>query len=324
MKRLLTIAITLLMVIGLVACSGNKPAETDTEPKDDQPTVGFIFMSLTDTSLIRIRQDAEAAAKEKGVNFVVVDSEGDSSKQIEAIENMITTGVDVIIIQAVDSAAVTPYLQEAMDAGIKVLAFGIQTEVYDVWYCNDPFEIGKAVAQMAIDFTNENLDGKAQVGILGFPLMQNFIDRVASAKDYLAANAPGMEIVAEETALVTEDAMNAVENMLQAHPDINIIIGFSDGAALGANEAFKAAGKEIGKAACFGADISSTGAETILANEFYVGSIDVSSLVLGETAIDISLKMLNGEPIEGITANGEVFMNITEVTAENAADYIQK
>ena len=315
MKRFITLVLILLLAVGLVACSGQ-------EKEDEQPTIGFIFMSLTDTSLIRVRQDAEKAAKEKGVNFVVVDSEGDSSKQIEAIENMITTKVDAIIIQAVDSEAVTPYLQEAMDAGIKVLAFGIKTEVYDVWYCNDPFEIGKAVAGMAVDFVNENLDGTAKVGILGFPLMQNFIDRVAAAKDYLAANAPGMEIVAEETALVTEDALTAVENMLQAHPDLDIVIGFSDGAALGSNEAFKAAGKEVGKAACFGSDVSAIGAETILRGEFYVGSIDVSSLILGETAIDLCLKMINGETIEGLSANNEVFMDITKVTAANAADFL--
>ena len=320
MKRLLTLALALFMIISLAAC-GSKPSENTDTPEDDQVTIGFIFMSLTDTSMIRIRQNAEKAAKENGVNFIVVDSGGDSSKQIEAVENMITTGVDAIIMQAVDSAAVTPYLQEAMDAGIKVLAFGIQTEVYDVWYCNDPFEIGEIVAKMAVEFTNNNLGGTAEVGILGFPLMQNFIDRVASAKDYLAKNAPGMTIVAEESALETEEAMNAVENMLQAHPDISIIIGFSDGAALGANEAFKASGKEVGTAACFGSDISGVGAEKILEHEFYVGSIDVDSKILGQTAIELCLKMINGEKIEGLNENNQLFMGITEVTEANAADF---
>lgn len=339
MKKFVAIILTITVVLSLAACGttaqsvgnsttaaapavSNEGNATNNVSSNKKSTIGFIFITLTDTSLIRIKEDCEATCKEMGINFTAVDSKADSATQIDQIENMIEVSVDAIIIQAVDTQAVTPYLQKAMDKGIKVVAFGIETEIYDVWYRNDPEVIGNVVAGMATDWINANANGEADVGILTYPQMANFIRRVDASKAYFAEHAPGVKVVSEEAALGTEEALTAVENMLQANPNLNVIVCFSDGAALGANEAFKSAGKKIGEAAVFGSDISAPGAEVILNKEFYLGSTDVSSLLLGKTAITICTDLISGETVEGLSGNKELVMDVFKVDESNASTYL--
>lgn len=344
MKKLIAIVMTACLALSMAACSTSATATTtaaaastdaaattaaaadSTAAATEQSAttagkklkIGFIFMSLADVSLTAIKEDAKAECDALGIDLTVVDGNADSATQITAIEDMITAGMDAIIIQAADKTALTPYLQKAMDAGIKVLAFGIATEVNDAWYRNDPVVIGTAVGTSAGEWINANLGGEATVGILDFPMVPSLIIRADNMKAALLKTCPNVKIVATNSAIDTETALNMVENMLQATPDINVICSLSDGAGLGAVEAFKAAGKDSTKCAVFGSDISQLGAQALIEGGFYKGSISVDSLVLGKNAIDLCVKLVNGEPVDK-----EVFMAVTPVDASNAADFLK-
>ena len=62
----------------------------------------------------------------------------------------------------------------------------------------------------------------------------------------LAANCPGAEVVKEASSVVADTGMTYTENFLQSNPDMKVIMSIGDGAAIGANQAVKAAGKAEG------------------------------------------------------------------------------
>ena len=326
MKKFLALALCAIMTLSLVSCSSSKNSNASGSANSSSQAaqsgkklkVGFIFMNLNDSSLTAIKEDAQAECKAQNVDFSVVDGAGDSATQISAIENMITNHMDAIIIQAIDAAAVSPYLQKAMDAGIKVLAFGIETKAYTAWYRNDNEKVGAAIGKAAGDWINKNLGGKANVAVLNYPTVPQLITRSNSAVETLKKTVPNCKIVSTSAALDTETALNKTENILQKNPDVNVVISLSDGAGLGAAQALKAAKKDPSKCAVFGSDISKIGAQAILSGGFYKGSVDVDSLTLGKNAIDICLKMIKGQSVEK-----QVIMNTVPVDASNASKYVK-
>ena len=70
--------------------------------------------------------------------------------------------------------------------------------------------------------------------------LESVIQRKVGIMEGVQENAPNVEFVADATAADQTEGMTATENFLQAHPELRIVCGVSDGAALGAYEAFKA------------------------------------------------------------------------------------
>ena len=87
-------------------------------------SIGYITKSATNSGWMMINQGAADAAQEAGVDLVTVGPafQGDLSSQLEVFENLVAQGVDAIGIAPVDSSGVAPAVNDAMDAGIPVVA----------------------------------------------------------------------------------------------------------------------------------------------------------------------------------------------------------
>ena len=57
--------------------------------------------------------------------------------------------------------------------------------------------------------------------------------------DALKEKAPNAEVVANQPAIDTTEGLNAMETILQAHPDVKVVCCIGGGGATGANEALK-------------------------------------------------------------------------------------
>ena len=99
---------------------------------------------------------------------------------------------------------------------------------------------------MAAQFINETHDGKAEVGLITYYENEECLKRGKSMVEALAANCPGAEVVKEASSVVADTGMTYTENFLQSNPDMKVIMSIGDGAAIGANQAVKAAGKAEG------------------------------------------------------------------------------
>ena len=143
-----------------------------------------------------------------------------------------------IAVCGINLDALIPGIQKANEAGIPVVMFNTITELEgaDVYAYSGYNQYGGG-AKIA-DWVNEQTGGEAKVAIIeGLPSdfttqrMGGFVDRAAEAY-------PGIEVVATQPGdWVRETGMNAAMDMLQAHPEINVIYGLSDEMALGAVQA---------------------------------------------------------------------------------------
>lgn len=154
MKKLVAILLALVLVMSLVAC-GAKPAAKEDDGKIAK--VGLCMPTKEQTIWTMQADRLEKALTAAGFEVLVEFAEDDSARQATQIENMISKGVDCLIIAAVDSFSLTESCEKAKEAGILVIADdrAIQnTKAVDYYVTCDYFRL----AQMQGEYIRDALD----------------------------------------------------------------------------------------------------------------------------------------------------------------------
>ena len=126
MKKLIALLLALVMIIGLVACGAKEEAAPEAAPEaaaDDEIFIGWIACDFSAPSVARSREGAEDKAAELGIKIVTLDSAGDVQKEADNALNLLSQGVDGIIIEPNDMAAFVPITQQIKDEGVPLIVF---------------------------------------------------------------------------------------------------------------------------------------------------------------------------------------------------------
>ncbi len=163
-------------------------------------------------------------------------------KQNADIENMLTQGVDGLVILATESAPVTPVAKEAHDRGVFIVNVdrGFLQPVADVFLEGDNKAFGRKSAQ----YMAQRLNGKGNIVILeGIPCTVN-TDRVSAAKEVFK-NYPEIHILGDQPAMWNrQKGLEVMQNFLTQYPHIDAVWAQDDDIALGAMQAIREAGRE--------------------------------------------------------------------------------
>ena len=312
MKKLTTlIAALALFALILVGCSNGDNGETNeasNEGGESSGKIGFSISTLNNPFFVSMADGAEAKAKELGLDLTVVDAGNDTAKQSTDIEDLINSGIEVLIVNPEDSAAAGPSVQRALDAGIKVIAVDrtVEGATVDTYIGTDNVLAGEKVGEKVLSILGEGAD----IAILeGVPGASSAMDRHQGFLNALEGN---VNIVASQTANYDRaEGMTVTENILQANPDIQAVVAANDEMALGAIEAIKAANKVPGEDILVtGFDAGDDAIEKVKAGEMAF-TVEQQTVQMGELAVETALKMINGEDYES-----EIPINVTLLDLE--------
>lgn len=206
--------------------------------------IGITIQSLQNAYwagvMTALREILEAA----GAEFTIVACNDSSATQIGQIENFVSSGCDLIMVHPSDANAVEDACAEARNFGIKVMCWDDpMTNTDGNWILNNT-NLGIAIGELAGDFINQHYstEKKAQVAVIGYPQTVILLERENGIKIGLKNKADGKyEIVASQAALEPNIAQNAMEIILQAHPDCRVVTGIGAGPMIGADEALQIA-----------------------------------------------------------------------------------
>lgn len=210
-----------------------------------QGTVGLSLSTLNNPFFVTLRDGAQATADEAGVELIVTDAQDSVSTQVSDIEDLITRGVDVLIVNATDSSAVVPAVTQANAAGIPVIAVdrGVDGGELAYYVASDNEAGGAAAAEYVCDA----LGGEGNVVELeGIPGTTAARARGAGFNEYLSTSCEGLTVVARQTAnFDRSEGLSVMENILVAQPEIDAVFAHNDEMALGALQAIQASGREM-------------------------------------------------------------------------------
>ena len=265
--------------------------------------IGFSQVTLQSPFYVQLRDGAKAAAAKDGDELIFLDANGDISKQNNDIQDLLTRKVDVLIINAVNPDAVGASLEAAKRAKVPVIAVdrAINAPVATT--------IGRNNAQMG------ELSGKALVAALKQK-------GVVSGKIIEIQGDAGGTVMKERrkgfhTALAGTDfkiidgpyseymranAVTAMQDLLQAHPDLKAVIAHNDDMAMGALQVLNESGKKDVLVA--GVDGLSEAIDKIQTGDQYVATALNDPRYLGEVAIEAARGLITGKTIPAFVDAG--------------------
>ena len=317
-RKVLAVILSVAMITGVAAgCQSSSGGSAGGD--EDSYTVGMT-LNLGNLTWAELSEAAKAHGEELGMTVTVQNSNDDATTQVSQIENFIQSGVDAIIVAAVESNSVEDVCKEAQEAGIKVIAYTQTIENSDAQYLVDAYNTGYACGERAAQWINEVYGDEAiEWALEDLPKYPEIIDRANGIKDAIAELAPNAELVATQPAEVMEDGQKNAENFMQSNPDIKVICSIGSGGGAGANEGVKSyiSADEYDKFGIFGIDATEQEIMNIINGDPQKSSVSLGGgAVHGETLIDIAENFRQGTEQEEIQ-----YMPITVIDSSNAQEY---
>ena len=242
MKKFLTLALALVLVIGCVA---NASALT----------IGFSQVGQESDWRTANTDSLKAMAEKEGWKMVYDDAQQKQENQVKALRNFITQGVDYILFTGVVTTGWDEVLKEVNDAEIPLLLIDrmpdcMESIDYVGAFGGDFVEEGRRMARWTVNYFASKGRGEEEINVAileGTTGAAAATDRTTGINEILAAH-PNFKVIASQTGNFTRAEGQAVmESFLKAHDKIDVLLAENDDMALGAIDAIKAAGKVPGK-----------------------------------------------------------------------------
>ncbi len=239
MKKVLVLVLVLVLGFGVITgCAPEEEVQADGVTR-----VGLIISTLNNPFFVSLKEGAKEKAEELGVELVVLDSQNDPARELANMEDLVTKGVDVILINPTDSDAVGSAIAVANRNDIPVITLdrGANSGEVATHIASDNIAGGL----MAGKFIADELGGKGKVveleGIAGTSAAR---DRGQGFNE--AIDNSEIEVIARQVAdFDRAKGLHVMENILQAHTDIDAVFAHNDEMALGALKAIEASKREI-------------------------------------------------------------------------------
>lgn len=287
-----------------VACGGSKAGAGAAK----RPVIGVSLLTQTHAFYKDLEDGLREEAKARNMDVVVVACEMDPAKQASQIEDFVAQHVSALLLAPCDSSAVGQNLQSAERANIPVFTADIAARSGKVvsHVASDNVLGGRLAARTLAGLLND----KGRIVIIDHPTVASVQDRVRGFEEELKSH-PGMTIVARPSADGQRaKAMSAMEDMLQAHPDVNGVFGINDDSALGALSVIEPAGRK--DIAIVGYDATPEAQAAIKRGSALKADVIQYPKKIGRTAIEMIARHLAGEKVPAV-----VSVDVGVVTAES-------
>lgn len=231
------------------------------------PKIGFSIDDLRVERWTRDRDFFIAAAEKQGAKVFVQSADASEQRQISQIENLISRGVDVLVIVPFNATVLNNTIKEAKKAGIKVLSYDrlILGADIDAYISFDNEKVGEMQAEGVVKLQpkgNYYLLGGAPTDNNAKMLREGQLKVLKPYIDKGDIKVVGQQWVKDWSAT---EALSIVENALTANNNkIDAIVASNDGTAGGAIQAL-AAQKLAGKVPVSGQDADLAAVKRVIA-----------------------------------------------------------
>jgi len=338
MKKFVSLAVVLLLAVALITACGGSAADADPVPapdtasadesapppavEDDTPQVdeneppqadddsplrvaGVVFQE--DQFMRLVSLGYQRAAEDFGVEVNLVNTNGDTAREMEMINTFVAQGFDGIAICPINETTSVEVLRVAAEEGVYIAVSNLELNNAPFivgGYTSNQYDLTVPSGRAARAFIEERLEnewsGRTEltVAMLGAEsvLPEVTHDRWNGFLDQIT-DIPGVEIrvVAQQDGWLQDEAIAAVDGILAANPDLDIFFGFNDGSTIGGTMAIRNAGR-AGETFVFGTDASEQVVDMLMADDnvlqFVTGQ---DPFTMGYNTMALLIRALQGE-----------------------------
>ena len=238
-----------LALAAVLLAVGCRPAGRERAATAPRGTIGVSLLALDNPFFKVIGDTIAAEGKKQGFDTVVVSADKDVARQGNQIKDFLVGKVAAIVLSPCDSKSIVPVIREANAAGIPVFTVDIPCDEPGVTIATqvatDNEGGGREAGQAMIEMLG---DAGGKVAVLHLKQAESCQLRVKGFREVIDAHNAGgkakIEIVTElESGGAKDGGAKAMEDAIQAFPDLRGVFAINDPAALGARAAIEKAGK---------------------------------------------------------------------------------
>ncbi|MGD1037950.1 MAG: ribose ABC transporter substrate-binding protein RbsB [Roseiarcus sp.] len=258
--------------------------------------IALVVSTLNNPFFVTLENGAKDKAKELGYDLIVLDSQNDPAKELANVEDVLNQSIKALLLNPADSDAAKASVRAAIAKNVPVLT--LDRAANGVTVASHIASDNVAGGKMAGDLIAQKLGGKGNVVELqGVPGTSAARDRSKGFMEAMAA-APGLKVVASQTANFDRtQGLNVMENILQAHPDIDAVFAANDEMALGAIKAIQAANRKI---VVVGFDGTDDGVAAVKSGAMFA-SIAQQPALIGSLGVEAADKVIKGQTVPAST-----------------------
>lgn len=287
-----------LMAVSLAAAACTNGSNGEASDGDAAGyRIGLVLPALSNPFIFPIRDGAEEAAAELGVELLVTGT-NEPSEQAAALETYLTSAnVDALVFNSIDSAAVSPAVERANEMDVPVIGVvsGTETGTLTSFVTPDWFDAGKTAGEEIANGWCADID-PCRVGLVaGANVPGAGLDSGHGLMEGLEAN-PAVDLVQVVwTDYSAEESLTAGQQILTQHSDLHFLASWWSVGSLSALSAVRGVGKvgEIG--------VNSISGACPVLQEIIAGNIynDVMMFpdLMGRASVETAVRALEGEDV---------------------------
>ncbi len=327
MRRLTLMTCFILLSLITGACvSGTQPTNTESARKKKGPndpiSIGFSMDTLKEERWQRDKDLVEKRTKELGIQVNVQVANGDDNLQIKQAENLLTQGVDVLIVAPHNGEVAAAIVEAAHRQGVPVISYDrlIKNSDVDLYISHQVVKMGEMQAKYLLDHVTKKPANFVIVG--GSPTDNNALLLHQGQMNILkpAVDRGDVKIVTDQYAKEWQAsaALNIVENALtQSNNQVDAVVCSNDGTARGAVQALE--GQRLaGKVLVSGQDADLASLK-LIAEGKQTMTIYKSIQPLANGAVDAAIKLARGEKVETSETIDNGFKKVPAILLEPVA-----
>lgn len=241
-----------MLAMAVSACRAQRSPAAAAETRDSagqetpggsrDVTIGLLLSSLYDPVYVALQNGAIESASRLHVDLLVREASDDADEQLQQIAELLTLGVDAVVLNPVDSAAIRAGVQQVQAAALPIVT--VERRVQGATVSAHVASDNIAGGEMAAAYLAEVLRGSGNVvELAGIPGTSAAQDRGAGF-DRVMRTYPEISIVSREVAnFDRREARRVFASILAQHPDLDGVFAHNDEMILGAIEAAQEAGR---------------------------------------------------------------------------------
>jgi ABC-type sugar transport system substrate-binding protein len=265
--------------------------------------LAYISNTLANPWCLAVKSGFEAACKELGAQFLTIDPQYRLEKQISDLENVINNNYSGFTLLPIDENATYDLFETAKAKGIATASVAQPQKNAHLVYTLDEYEYGIAIGTQAGEWIQNNLGGRAKVALITQDNVEAVIARGNGVRDAIAKICPQAQIVSRQAGDIPEKGQQIIESVLQAHPDLNVVVATNDSGGIGGYRAMVAAGKIGNDRAVFSGDATAEALACMKeSNGIYRGTVDLDPYKAGYESARILYRYVT----QGIPATQEI------------------
>ena len=278
--------------------------------------IAVVISTMNNPWFVVLAESAEGRARELGYEAQIFDSQNNAAREAEHFDNITAMGYDAILFNPTDADGSVVNVKRARTAGIPTFCMDREINAGDAaitQLLSDSFTGCVKLGQYFVRQMNKKGNYVEILGLSGDNNTWNRSNGFHSVVDEF----PDLKMVAQQSGDFDRNkAMDVMETIMQANPDIDAVFCGNDAMALGAYQAILAAGK-AGKIKIFGFDGSDDALNAIAAGKISA-TVMQFPVMMARTSADMANEYLNGKRDFDIKTPVEVVL----VTPDNVSKYL--